>query len=637
MLLVVSAYALGSAGLRTASVLAPRGLERLVAAATIAAALAGLEAIGLGLLKAGGSAVGLALAAAATWLGARLTLPTPVSAADELAGWWKESSLAIRIAVAAVGGAGLAWAAWLVYVPALGFDSVQYHIPESVLWVQRGDPGSLFHGILSRVSYLPLMSEVLVEWQVALARSLVPVAIWAPVTMLLLVVAGWLGLRSLGVGRAAAAMALAAVCSAPIVTHYQLNGAYNDLPALAWLVTAGALSARARDNPRMLAPAILAASLAAGTKTPALPLSLLVVALAAWSCRERLREATLPLALAATAALVLGGLWYLRDLVHHGSPFWPDVAAPWGDPSPFAAPSFLDRPHATLHRFLHSYLKVFGGGIEILAAALMVPLLVRRRAVVWAAAATAVSVFLWLNAPATGAAVNGSVVGTLSTLRYILPAFSAGVVTLALATRAGGPGGTLAGLALGGGVVLGAIQTRALGYPHVPRTATPLTGAALGVVAALILSRIAPRLPIAPRPALRTATAAGVLLASAALALGASGFVERHARANQNTVYPYAAMVAWLAAQPRYHDHGDPVAVGPIPNGAVVGDRLQHRLELVPFSEPCSLTRGRLRRGWVLLNYLQIRSLTAERCLARVPPSIQGPGFRAYRSGTRMR
>ncbi len=181
----------------------------------------------------------------------------------------------------AVGGAGAAWAAWLVHVPALGYDSVNYHLPEVVIWVRDGNPGAVIPGILDSVTYLPLMAEVLLAWQVGIARSLVPVSLLAPASMLLLAVSGWLGLRTLDVGRLASAVAVGTLCAAPMVTHYQMNGAYNDLPALSWLITAGALAAASRRNTALLAPALVAAALAAGTKTTALPLSLFVVVLAA--------------------------------------------------------------------------------------------------------------------------------------------------------------------------------------------------------------------------------------------------------------------------------------------------------------------------------------------------------------------
>ncbi len=329
---------------------------------------------------------------------------------------------------------------------------------------------------------------------------------------------------------------------------------------------------------------------------------------------------------------MIGGFWYARDFVVHGSPFWPDVAAPWGDPTPVESPSFLDRPRATLDRFLDDYLELFGGGLLMIGAALVVPFAGRDRAVWVAGAATAVSFLLWLNAPATGAAEGGSVVGTLSTVRYVLPALAAATATLALATRNGGLTGRAAGLVLAAALVINMLQTRALGYPSVPGVRVLALGGLLGVGAAVAATALSGRLAAIPRWAGAGVAVATLAAAAGALAMGASGYVERHVQANARTVYPYVGMVRWLAGQPRYQAGDAPVAIAPIPNGSVVGDRLEHRIEVVPLRERCDAVRARLRDHWVLLNFLDVvRDSTAARCLEDVEPSFEGSGFRVYR------
>src|SRR5205823_1923305 len=78
----------------------------------------------------------------------------------------------------------------------------------------------------------------------------------------------------------------------------------------------------------------------------------LVVALGAVATRGSLRRLAVALALAAALGCAAGGLWYLRNLLAHGSPLWPFLAAPWGDSVPplFARVnhSLLERPRATL-------------------------------------------------------------------------------------------------------------------------------------------------------------------------------------------------------------------------------------------------------------------------------------------------
>ena len=627
LLLVLSVAALGGAALRAAAALSARGLDLAVAAAAIGATAAGLEALALGLVGLGGSGPALALAAAATWMATRAGLEKPSpSVVEQMREAWPGLPLAGRLALGALAGAGLAWGAWLVRNPALGFDSVQYHIPEVVLWVQEGSPGANLPGVLEPVSNLPLMSEVLLAWQVGLAQSLVPFSLWAPAMLALLVSAGWLGLRGAGVGRRAAGLAVAAMAALPILTHVHQNGAYNDLPALTWLIVAAGLAVPARRNPRLLVAVLLAAGLAAGTKTTVLPLSALVVLAAFWPERSRLRELGRPLVAAALAALVVGGLWYLRDLLNHGSPFWPDVAAPWGDPTPVDAPSFLDRPRATLDRLLDRYLEVFAGGLLALGAALVAGVAVRDRAVRIGAAVTLGSLLLWLAAPATGLAESGSVVGTVSTLRYLLPAIAAATATLALATRGDSIQARLATIALGAVLAVNAIQTYRLGFPSVPGATVVLAGLVLGALAAAVLSpsRFS-------RGGPEVAWAAGALLALAAvvgLAVAAPGYLERHAKSNSRAVYPFVGMVAWLSSEESFKNGDAPVAMGPVPNGMTVGDRLEHRLEVIPAGEPCPRVRARLRDSWVLVSYTQLAGpSSAASCLASTRPAITGAGF----------
>ena len=77
VLLVLAAAALGGAAFRAASLAAPGGLERVVAAAPIAVATAVIEALLLGSVKLGGSAPALAGAAVATLVVAWIVLPAP--------------------------------------------------------------------------------------------------------------------------------------------------------------------------------------------------------------------------------------------------------------------------------------------------------------------------------------------------------------------------------------------------------------------------------------------------------------------------------------------------------------------------------------------------------------------------------
>ena len=181
--------------------------------------------------------------------------------------------------------------------------------------------------------------------------------VWSSAMVVLLAAAGWMGLRSLAVAPPVRALAIGVLCTMPVLSASQLNGPNTDLPALAWLVTTGALCAAAvhRREPGLLAPALVAGGLAAGTKTTTLPLAAAALLVAAYLLRPRLRAVAGPLALAAVGALVVGGTWYLRNLVDHGTPFWPFFTGAWSDPPPLALHrmdvSFLERPVRTMEEF----------------------------------------------------------------------------------------------------------------------------------------------------------------------------------------------------------------------------------------------------------------------------------------------
>jgi hypothetical protein len=635
LLLGLAVAALAAAGLRVASALAPSGLERAVSAAVLAATAAAAEALLLGLVGWGTSPAALSLAAAATWLAARLLVPGPeLSPLAELLRWWRSAPLALRVSLGVAGGVWAAWALWLLRYPALGVDSVIYHLPEVAGWVQDGSPGSTLAGVLGEASNRPLVSEVLLSWGAGIARSFVPVSVYAPALMALLAAAGWLGLRTLGVARATAAAAVAAICLSPVLTHFQMNGAYTDLPALAWLVSCAALVAGSPARPALLVPALLAAGLAAGVKTTVLPMTLLVLVLAALAHRRRLAELRPlrgPLVAAALVAACLGGFWYLRDTVRHGSPFWPEVAFPWGDPAPVDASSVLDDPIHTLKELGDDYKDVFVGSALLLVGAMLAPLVARGRDVLLGAAATVVNTFLWMGAPATGVVEGVSASGTVAALRYLTPVLAVAATTLALASRGPRPARLYANGVLGVALAVSAWQTLDLGFPHVPGLGTIAAGALAGGAAAWALSRVRPHLPVPRGPAALALTALLAAAAGAALTPAASGYVERHARTNANTTYAGAGAVEWLAGRESFRNGSEPVGVFPIPNGMLAGDRLQHEVEVLPLDERCPGVRERARRGWFVVNASLVADrLGAGRCLPRAEAAFAGGDALVY-------
>jgi len=378
----------------------------------------------------------------------------------------------------------------------------------------------------------------------------------------------------------------------------------------------------------------VAAGLAIGTKTTAAPLALLALAGGTLAVRGRLAGLRGPLALAAAAALAVGGVWYLRNLILHGSPTWPFFTTPWGDPRPAAWEGFtnslLERPAATLEGRLGDYLDVLGGGAVLLAGAVLAPLLAPRREVALASAATLVTLLLWANAPLTGIADRPEVDFSLATVRYMVPILAAAAVPLALAAAAGRRPARLAACALLAAALGWSLaENLERGFPEVPSPLTPLTGALAGALAALALTRLR-RPPPQPSP---LGTALLAALAGLALAPAASGYVERHAGIRENFDHP---VVDWMVSSGAL-DGDEPVAMSPVMIGPLAGDRLRHRLELIPAGEPCARTEARARRGWVVLADsafgVSVSRGAGRGCFGSQRPRFEDGQFRIYGSG----
>jgi hypothetical protein len=627
-LLGVAVAALAAAGLRVASLAAPSGLERALSAVALAVAAAVLEALLLGLVGLGGSALALTLAAVATWLACARLLPTPEPAGRELGAWLRGLGPRGTLLLGAVGGAALAWTAWLLRYPAFGHDSLLYHLPEAVTWVERGSPGEVnpIVGALPVGSY-PVTHEVLTSWTLGIAHSFLPPTLLAVGVLVLIGVAAWAGCRALGAPRPAAALAAGALVAAPAAIAAGRTGAALDPVALAWVATCAALCAASPRRPALLAPALVAGGLAIGTKTTALPLTVIVLAAALWAGRAQLRRLALPVGVAGAVACVVGLFWYGRDLVEHGSPFWPFLSLPGGDPLPLAVSSvdfsFLDRPGQTLQRLDQLYLEQFLGGLVLLGGALVAPLVARRRVVWLAAAATVLSVLLWMTAPLTGVSDHAGLdQGTADAVRYLLPALGAAALTLALAAGSGRAGRVLGLGALGAALVLNLMQAFQLGFPGAPEPTTPLAGAAAGILAALVLQRAA--IPLkAPR-----GLAAGGCAVVAALLLAplAPGVLHRHAQVG---LFDHG-LTAWFDSR---RDDERPVGLTAAVHALTAGERLQRRIELIPAGESCAQLRRRHRRGWIVFTKVIIdrrMKLQIRTCLGAQRPAFEDRSYRIF-------
>lgn len=636
-LLGLSGAALATAALRAVSVLAPRGPERVIAAAAMAVSTACLQALALGLLDLGASPAALAATALATFAASRRWLPAPeLSVATELAGWWERRGRLERAALGALAGLAAAWTAWMLKYPFLGEDAVRYRLPTVIAWVQEGSPGALYTAAEEyRTDAYPLGNELALSWAMAIARSFVPATLWTPALVALAALAGWHGLRSVGVPRPSAALAILAVCSLPIQVA-RLNEPNSDTPALAWAVCAGALCASARHRPALIAPALLAGGLAIGAKTTAAVPVLAALAAGLWLARGSLRAHRRVLVAAAAVALIVGGLWYVRNLILHGSPIWPFGTAPWGDPAPPVIEaldhSLLERPRATLRGNLDAYLATLAGGMVLAVGALLSPLAGRSKASLIAAAVATLALLSYAAAPVTGLGDAGLIGFPLLTLRYLLPALAACALAVALAARAGGRAAVAATAALAGSSAWSIGRDLALDYPPVPSIATLALGVALGALAALVLGGPLRRLVDRPPGLRRALAAAGALVGGLALSLPAAGYVERNARIAAAPSVEIPRFFTEPAAPPERAA----VAFSPASDARVAGDRLRRPLRVVPRDAPCE----RYRRDWAVLTTsssvlntvsdLDLAPGALERCIYSDPPLVSSPSVAIY-------
>ncbi len=640
----LAALALSAAALRAASLTGAVGLERIVAAAPIAAGVACSQCLLLGLVRLGSSPVALGLAAALTWMASRRLPSRGPSAAGELAAWWAARSRGERALAGAAAGAFLALCAWLLRYPYVGNDGVTYHLNTVVDFVESGRPTDLVTSTYAfPTANHPLTNELLLSWPISIARSFAPATLWTPAALVLAGFAAWVGLRALAVPPRARALAVAALCTLPLNLEH-LGEPNSDTPALAWLLCAVALAAGAGRRPALLVPAVLAGGLALGTKTTVLWPLLVALGAGAYLARGRLRGLRGPLVLAFVGALVVGGYWYARNTLDHGFPLWPFLETPWSDPLPrlleLFSHTFLDRPRATLEGRVDDYVETLAGALLLIPAAVLLPLLARRREVTVAAAVAAVSLLLWASAPITGV---GDVIGledfSISALRYLLPAMAVVIFTVALAARGGDLAAWVATVALGVAIVWNLIAAAGLGFPFLPGIGTLLVGGAIGALGALLVARRRRRSGRRLPP--RVAAVAGAALAGALLAAPASGWVERHGAVARTQD---AELVQWFAGTGRLRDT-EPLAFTRIRYAPLAGDRLERSLDLVPKREPCARAR---ERGWIVFGAaftLPVRGrpgerfpeiAPVERCRFKDRPAYRSQLFRVYAPGASL-
>ena len=335
-----------------------------------------------------------------------------------------------------------------------GFDTTWYHAPFAAGFFQSGDTWGLHHIAPQFLAWFyPANGEVFHAIGMnAFGRDLA--SPWLNVGWLVACLfAAWCIGRPFGLG-VLAAFAAFWVLGAPVFAD-QAGEARNDVVGVFFLLAAIALAiaasvggdGRRRDlSGGALALVGLSAGLAAGTKLNfLLPCAVIVIGLAAVApAGRRLRGLGLGLA----GALLGGGYWYLRNLVHAGNPLpWFDSLGPLALPAPAQDLGGRDQ-HSVLGYLgdgqvwsdwflpgLHDGFGTFWPLVVALGLAGLLMNLGARSAPVLRVAALAglATVLAWLVAPTSASGPQGSPEGFESGLRYLVGGLALGAAMVATA------------------------------------------------------------------------------------------------------------------------------------------------------------------------------------------------------------
>jgi hypothetical protein len=434
---------------------------------------------------------------------------------------------------------------------------------------------------------------------------------WLAATLL----AAWCVGRPYGVGPLSMIGASVVLASGSLAD--QAGSMRNDMPAIFFLLASAALAVNGRAGARDRWPAVpelvlvgLAAGLAAGVKlnylAPALGIALGMVLISAPGARRRAAAAVgLPL-------LAGCGYWYLRNLVHAGSPLpWLKSLGPLDLPAPDQALGGRRQESVLGYLFdgstwsdwffpsLRDSLGLLWPLIVVAAiAALAICLLGRREPVVKVlGAAGLLAAVAWIASPASASGPSGMPLGFESGLRYLAPALVLGLALLPVALRA--DSATRRAPLLLGLIVTFAFAD-ASGTPWYSGyvLAALVVGAAAVAIAAALGSR---RWQLAPR-GMRAAALAVVAL----LAVGA-GWVEQRNYLDDRYADPHFEEPGLNAAFAWAHDlEGERIATTATRQYPLWGTKLSNHVRFAGVNRPhggfvrassCEQWRGVLNDG----------------------------------------
>jgi hypothetical protein len=354
------------------------------------------------------------------------------------------SRLLAAAALALLAGWSVA-AAWLgSAVPSVGRDTLTFHLPEVVRWMQTGTIWRIdqFEPLLAN-AYYPQNGDAL---NLAL---LVPfhgdafVRVLSVFSLLVLALAVYALARELRAPPGAAAVGAALLASLPISVLTAEEGAKTDLWCIAALAVAGLFLVRhlRTHTATDLMLGALALGLGAGTKWYGLTAAAAIAA--AWAIarvveRPRIRwlarEAGIVLGLSALG----GGLWLVRNWIEVGNPLFPAPVHLAGitlfdaPPDPirecadYTVAGYAGNPDVLRHVLWPIWRSALGAGVLLLLGALVAaPALGRpRRQMAGLAALGGLLIVMYAVLPYSALGARGQPVLAGPNVRYLLPALA---------------------------------------------------------------------------------------------------------------------------------------------------------------------------------------------------------------------
>jgi hypothetical protein len=495
----------------------------------------------------------------------------------------------------------------------------------------------------------PKTGEVLFSWAIGTARTPVATVFVMVLGLMLLAVAAWSALRQLAVVQWVAVTIAASLALCPIVIT-QAGGPNTDLLTLTWILCVGALSLGAMTEAGLLPIALVCGGIAVGTRTTAVPVVLVVLAVAFWVRRRELLDHVVGLTLAVSTTLGIGVVWYLQNLAVYHAPLYPFSSFPDGPPVPAVISTldatFLHDPHGAIRvAHLSGYAHALGAGLVLAAGVVMTLALLPtvrdhrlRRLLIVAVMASGAESLIWSVTPYTGYSGNPSagVVYVLAGTRYLMPGVALFALTLGLASRAKGVLGVAAKVFAVGAVGVDLWATHRFQLGVRPRVVVIVAALAIGATAGYATS--VRRRPAGLAMLERVAIAGALLVALIGGATTAThGYLRRHLAIARQLHIDQPDLLAALDGQPRWHNGHLPVATGPVADALLSGPTFNHPLDVIEQTWTCPRVVATATNSWVILPTKVPTTTTPGvppydriKCLAGRTPLFEINGFAVF-------